>query len=102
MISSQMETGEWHKKLGGGAIADAILDRAISNSYHLYISGDSLKNEDWFSGFRLDWFSKTRFAWLRQSRFYGLIETLYARVNDWFNHLSNCLLNNSIAHTRNA
>jgi DNA replication protein DnaC len=43
IISSQMETGEWHKKLGGGAIADAILDRAISNSYHLYISGDSLR-----------------------------------------------------------
>ncbi|MGO4936222.1 ATP-binding protein [Fundicoccus sp. Sow4_H7] len=31
ILSSQMETGEWHKKLGGGAIADAILDRAISN-----------------------------------------------------------------------
>ncbi|MFC3901105.1 IS21-like element helper ATPase IstB [Aliicoccus persicus] len=43
IISSQMETGEWHKKLGGGAIADAILDRAISNSYHLHISGDSLR-----------------------------------------------------------
>lgn len=43
IISSQMETGEWHKKLGGGAIADAILDRAISNSYHLYIAGDSLR-----------------------------------------------------------
>ena len=43
IISSQMETGEWHKKLGGGAIADAILDRAISNSYLLYISGDSLR-----------------------------------------------------------
>ena len=33
IISSQMETGEWHKKLGGGAIADAILDRAVSNLY---------------------------------------------------------------------
>lgn len=32
LLSSQMETGEWHKKLGGGAIADAILDRAVSNS----------------------------------------------------------------------
>lgn len=38
-----METGEWHKKLGGGAIADAILDRAIANSYHVYISGESLR-----------------------------------------------------------
>lgn len=43
ILSSQMETGEWHKKLGSGAIADAILDRAISNAYHLYIYGDSLR-----------------------------------------------------------
>lgn len=43
IVSSQMETGEWHKKLGGGAIADAILDRAVSNSYHIFIYGDSLR-----------------------------------------------------------
>lgn len=43
ILSSQIETGKWHKKLGGGAIADAILDRAISNSYHIYIYGDSLR-----------------------------------------------------------
>ena len=43
IISSQMETGEWHKKLGGGAIADAILDRAVSNSYHIFIHGESLR-----------------------------------------------------------
>lgn len=45
ILSSQMEIGEWHKKLGGGAIADAILDRAISNSYHIYIAGDSMRQE---------------------------------------------------------
>lgn len=45
LLSSQMETGEWHKKLGGGAIADAILDRAVSNSYHIYLSGDSMRQE---------------------------------------------------------
>lgn len=45
VLSSQMEIGEWHKKLGGGAIADAILDRAISNSYHIYIAGDSMRQE---------------------------------------------------------
>lgn len=45
LISSQMEIGEWHKKLGGGAIADTILDRAVSNSYHLYISGDSMRRQ---------------------------------------------------------
>lgn len=43
IISSQMETGEWHKKLGDGAIADAILDRAVSNSYHIFIHGESLR-----------------------------------------------------------
>lgn len=41
ILCSQMNTAEWHKKLGGGAIADAILDRAISKSYHVFISGDS-------------------------------------------------------------
>lgn len=43
ILSSQMETGEWHKKLCGGAIADAILDRATSNSYHIYFYGESLR-----------------------------------------------------------
>lgn len=43
ILSSQMETGEWHKKLGGGAITDAILDRAFSNSYHICIYGESLR-----------------------------------------------------------
>lgn len=41
ILCSQMETGEWHKKLGSGAIADAVLDRALSNSHHLFISGES-------------------------------------------------------------
>lgn len=40
ILCSQMSTAEWHKKLGGGAIADAILDRAISQSYHVFISGE--------------------------------------------------------------
>lgn len=46
ILSSQMEAGEWHKKLGGGAIADAVLDRAVSNSYHIFIHGDSLRMKD--------------------------------------------------------
>lgn len=41
ILCSQMSTTEWHKKLGGGAIADAILDRAISNAYQLIIDGNS-------------------------------------------------------------
>ena len=33
ILSFHMETGEWHKKLSGGAIADAVLDRAILGSW---------------------------------------------------------------------
>jgi len=45
ILCSQMSSAEWHKKLGGGAIADAILDRACSKSYQLILSGDSLRKE---------------------------------------------------------
>ena len=45
ILASQMSTAEWHKKLGSGAIANAILDRAINNSYHIFISGDSMRRE---------------------------------------------------------
>jgi len=41
LLCSQMSAPEWHKKLGGGAMADAILDRAISNAYQILISGES-------------------------------------------------------------
>ena len=43
ILCSQMSSAEWHKKLGGGAIADAILDRACSKSYQLFLSGESLR-----------------------------------------------------------
>lgn len=46
ILCSQMASAEWHKKLGGGAIADAILDRACSKSYQLILSGESLRKED--------------------------------------------------------
>ena len=45
ILASQMSTAEWHKKLGSGAIADAILDRAINNSYHIFVSGDSMRRD---------------------------------------------------------
>lgn len=45
-LCSQMSSAEWHKKLGGGAIADAILDRACSKSYKLILSGESLRKID--------------------------------------------------------
>ena len=43
ILCSQMSSAEWHKKLGGGAIADAILDCACSKSYKLILSGESLR-----------------------------------------------------------
>ena len=45
IISSQMETGEWHKKLGGGAIADAILDRLTGNAHRFELKGESLRRK---------------------------------------------------------
>lgn len=46
ILCSQMSSAEWYKKLGGGAIADAILDRACSKSYKLILSGESLRKFD--------------------------------------------------------
>lgn len=43
ILCSQMTSVEWHKKLGGGAIADAILDRAVSKSYKIFLEGESLR-----------------------------------------------------------
>lgn len=40
IIASQFTPDGWHNNLGGGAIADAILDRIISSSYTIHIKGD--------------------------------------------------------------
>lgn len=40
IIASQFTPDGWHNNLGGGAIADAILDRIISTSYTIHIKGD--------------------------------------------------------------
>ena len=40
IIASQFTPDGWHKNLGGGAIADAILDRIVSSSYTIHIKGD--------------------------------------------------------------
>ena len=40
IIASQFTPDGWHHNLGGGAIADAILDRVISTSYTIHIKGD--------------------------------------------------------------
>ena len=41
IICSQCSPSEWHEKLGGGYIADAILDRITNNCYKIVLQGDS-------------------------------------------------------------
>ncbi len=41
IIASQLEPKEWHKRIPNGILADSILDRIVSNSYKLILSGDS-------------------------------------------------------------
>ena len=36
----QFDVGGWHSKLGGGALADAILDRIVPKSHTIKILGD--------------------------------------------------------------
>lgn len=40
IFASQFLPEGWHKNLGGGAVADAILDRVIANSYLIHIKGE--------------------------------------------------------------
>ncbi len=42
ILSSQMSTSEWHKKMGGGA----VIDRAPSNAYRIIIEGESLRQQN--------------------------------------------------------
>ena len=44
IISAQMPTDAWHEYLGGGAVADAIMDRLIHSSERFLLSGDSLRS----------------------------------------------------------
>lgn len=39
ILCTQYSVESWHKKLGGGAIADAIMDRIIPNSTTIFIDG---------------------------------------------------------------
>jgi DNA replication protein DnaC len=43
IVCSQMEPSEWHGHLGGGIMADSILDRIIPSAYQLVIRGDSMR-----------------------------------------------------------
>ena len=45
ILCSQFGVAGWHSKLGGGALADAILDRIVSKSQTIKIKGDRQVNE---------------------------------------------------------
>jgi DNA replication protein DnaC len=40
IFSSQFDTAGWHEKIGEGALADAILDRIVHDSYRIFIDGE--------------------------------------------------------------
>lgn len=39
ILCSQFKTGGWHEKIGQTTLADAILDRLVHNSHHIFIDG---------------------------------------------------------------
>ncbi len=39
VLCSQFKTGGWHEKIGQPTLADAILDRLVHNSHHIFIDG---------------------------------------------------------------
>lgn len=44
IITSQLPVADWHEYLGGGRIADAILDRVVHNSHRIDLaSKDSMR-----------------------------------------------------------
>ena len=45
ILASQFETAYWHERLGSSAVADAIMDRIIHNSYIVNIKGDKSMRE---------------------------------------------------------
>jgi DNA replication protein DnaC len=46
IVTSQLPIKQWHEALGEPTIADAILDRLLSNSHRLELSGESLRRAE--------------------------------------------------------
>lgn len=45
ILCSQFKTGGWHEKIGQTTLADAILDRIVHNSHHIFIDGQMSMRE---------------------------------------------------------
>jgi DNA replication protein DnaC len=46
LVTSQLPVGDWHAYLGGGRIADAILDRLIHNAHRIELSSKESLRKD--------------------------------------------------------
>jgi DNA replication protein DnaC len=46
LITSQLPVGDWHAFLGGGRVADAILDRLIHNAHRIELSSKESLRKD--------------------------------------------------------
>ena len=46
VVTAQLPVSDWHEYLGGGRVADAILDRLVHNSHRIELnSTDSMRKE---------------------------------------------------------
>ncbi len=45
ILTSQLETTEWHEYLGGGIVGDAICDRLLHNCHRIELTGDSVRKD---------------------------------------------------------
>lgn len=50
IVTSQLPIKQWHEALGEPTIADAILDRLLSNSHRFELSGESLRGTETLEG----------------------------------------------------
>lgn len=44
LVTSQLKVDDWHEAIGAPTLADAILDRLLSNAHKLALSGPSLRD----------------------------------------------------------
>jgi DNA replication protein DnaC len=45
LITSQYPVNTWHERIGDPTVADAILDRLVSNAYSIELKGDSMRSK---------------------------------------------------------
>lgn len=46
IVTSQLSVADWHEYLGGGRIADAILDRIIHNAHRIEVASKNSMRKD--------------------------------------------------------